>query len=101
LSESQAYRIDHILGFFRIWEIPASGVSGLLGRFSPAVPLQRYELEREGVWDFHRLIKPYIRSHLLEQKLGGSWREVVRRAAVAAVVVVCSCLCSFSFSYSW
>lgn len=33
-----AYRIDHLLGFFRIWEIPASQRSGLLGTFYPAKP---------------------------------------------------------------
>ena len=33
-----AYRIDHILGFFRIWEIPLHYRSGLMGHFSPALP---------------------------------------------------------------
>lgn len=33
-----AFRIDHILGFFRIWEIPAGASSGLLGHFNPALP---------------------------------------------------------------
>lgn len=32
------FRIDHILGFFRIWEIPRGASSGLLGHFSPALP---------------------------------------------------------------
>ena len=36
-----AYRIDHILGFFRIWQIPKESVHGLLGHFSPAMPLAR------------------------------------------------------------
>ena len=36
-----AYRIDHILGFFRIWEIPADAVHGLLGHFNPAMPYSR------------------------------------------------------------
>lgn len=40
-----AYRIDHILGFFRIWEIPADVSSGLLGHFSPALPLSVREIE--------------------------------------------------------
>ncbi len=39
-----AYRIDHVLGFFRIWEIPAEVSSGLLGHFSPALPLSKSEL---------------------------------------------------------
>ena len=42
------FRIDHILGFFRIWEIPVSGKSGLMGHFNPALPYQTGELERMG-----------------------------------------------------
>jgi len=34
-----AYRIDHILGFFRIWEIPLDAVQGLLATISPAFAL--------------------------------------------------------------
>ena len=43
-----AYRIDHILGFFRIWEIPKTAKSGLLGHFSPAVLLSIEEIESQG-----------------------------------------------------
>lgn len=43
-----AYRIDHILGFFRIWEIPKAAKSGLLGHFSPALPLSVEEIENQG-----------------------------------------------------
>ncbi len=43
-----AYRIDHILGFFRIWEIPKTAKSGLLGHFSPALPLSVKEIEKQG-----------------------------------------------------
>ena len=35
-----AYRIDHILGFFRIWEIPIEYSQGTMGHFSPALPLE-------------------------------------------------------------
>lgn len=44
-----AYRIDHILGFFRIWEIPANVSSGLFGHFSPALPLSRDEIAARGL----------------------------------------------------
>ena len=37
-----AYRIDHILGFFRIWEIPGDCSSGILGHFRPSIPLSRH-----------------------------------------------------------
>lgn len=43
-----AFRIDHILGFFRIWEIPANQKSGLMGHFSPALPYSGEELRRQG-----------------------------------------------------
>ena len=39
-----AFRIDHILGFFRIWEIPLTAKSGLAGHFSPALPYSSKEL---------------------------------------------------------
>lgn len=42
------FRIDHILGFFRIWEIPTDAVHGLLGYFNPALPYTVSELEGMG-----------------------------------------------------
>lgn len=36
-----AYRIDHILGFFRIWELPAHAMTGLVGKFRPSIPLSQ------------------------------------------------------------
>ena len=44
-----AYRIDHVLGFFRIWEIPMPHKSGLMGQFSPALGMTREEIEGYGV----------------------------------------------------
>ena len=43
-----AFRIDHILGFFRIWEIPTHAVHGLLGYFNPALPYSADELRGMG-----------------------------------------------------
>ena len=43
-----AFRIDHILGFFRIWEIPCQYKSGLMGHFSPAMPYPEDELRSMG-----------------------------------------------------
>ncbi len=43
-----AFRIDHILGFFRIWEIPVGVKSGLLGHFNPALPYSADELRNRG-----------------------------------------------------
>ena len=44
-----AYRIDHVLGFFRIWEIPVPEKSGLMGQFAPALGLSREEIEAYGI----------------------------------------------------
>lgn len=44
-----AYRIDHILGFFRIWEIPMHAVHGLLGQFDPSLPMSQEEIESYGL----------------------------------------------------
>ena len=40
-----AYRIDHVLGFFRIWEIPINHYYGTLGHFNPGLPLTTQELK--------------------------------------------------------
>ncbi len=72
-----AYRIDHILGFFRIWEIPADAVEGLLGAFNPALPLSAGEIQGFGInFDYDRLIKPYIRQHIVEKMFGEYAGEV-------------------------
>ena len=44
-----AYRIDHVLGFFRIWEIPIHSVHGLLGQFAPSLGMTREEIEGYGL----------------------------------------------------
>ena len=66
-----AYRIDHILGFFRIWQMRQTEVWGLCGHFEPALPYSLQELRLQGVQlDEDRLTRPYIRSTFLEQVLG-------------------------------
>lgn len=47
-----AYRIDHVLGFFRIWEIPVPETSGLMGQFAPALGMSQEEIAAYGV-PFH------------------------------------------------
>ena len=61
-----AYRIDHILGFFRIWEIPLEAVHGLLGYFSPAQPFSEEELRNTFGFPFEqRLTKPAVNDWIL------------------------------------
>lgn len=62
-----AFRIDHILGFFRIWSIPWHAIEGIMGRFVPAIPLQINELfERKISYDRHRYTKPFITEEILK-----------------------------------
>ena len=44
-----AFRIDHILGFFRIWEIPTEYKSGMMGHFNPALPYSPEEISAMGL----------------------------------------------------
>lgn len=53
-THPQVFRVDHIIGFFRIWEIPGDCWSGMMGHFRPCIPIARAELEAKGIWDFHR-----------------------------------------------
>lgn len=43
-----AYRIDHVLGFFRIWEVPTTQIYGVLGHFRPALPFTETEIHNYG-----------------------------------------------------
>jgi 4-alpha-glucanotransferase len=66
-----AFRIDHILGFFRIWSIPIHAVEGLLGLFVPALPITVSEFGEKGIWfDADRFCKPYITDWVLGNIFG-------------------------------
>ena len=72
-----AYRIDHILGFFRIWEIPLQHVQGLLGHFSRALPLSIDELHQWGIaFDEQRMAEPYIHENMLHDFFGEYTEEI-------------------------
>ena len=63
-----AYRIDHVLGFFRIWEIPVSSVHGLLGQFAPALAMSREEIESYGLhFQDDRFTRPFITDWVLDR----------------------------------
>ena len=72
-----AYRIDHVLGFFRIWEIPDFCVDGLLGQFSPALPLTQEEIAAYGLSFRPEFLHPYITEDLLK-KYFGKWTEEIK-----------------------
>lgn len=73
-----AYRIDHILGFFRIWQIPLHSIQGLLGYFNPALPLSVNEINNQGYFfEVSRFTKSYIREYFLNELFGDKTAEVI------------------------
>ena len=62
-----AFRIDHILGFFRIWSIPLESVEGIMGRFVPAIPVDISEFyQRNIAFDHDRYCNPFITHAVIE-----------------------------------
>lgn len=75
----EAFRIDHILGFFRIWSIPAHAVQGLMGHFVPAIPVHYVEFGENGIWfDEQRYCKPFINDEVLYQVFAHEYVEKVK-----------------------
>lgn len=72
-----AYRIDHVLGFFRIWQIPYSQLHGLLGIFNPALPFSVDELRYNyDFWiDIDLQTTPYIMESFLPDFFGEYTQE--------------------------
>ncbi|MDR0553846.1 MAG: 4-alpha-glucanotransferase [Treponema sp.] len=82
----QAYRIDHILGFFRIWASPMGDNTSALGRFIPYIPITRKELEGMG-YDAGRirwLSQPHIPTGEVWDALRKNWAGGFREEDIAA-----------------
>ncbi|MBC7937586.1 MAG: 4-alpha-glucanotransferase [Rhizobacter sp.] len=66
-----AFRIDHILGFFRIWSIPLNAVEGIMGKFVPAIPVHINELNNQSISFLpNRYCRPYIPDHVVNERFG-------------------------------
>jgi 4-alpha-glucanotransferase len=66
-----SFRIDHILGFFRIWQIPMNALEGIMGFFMPAIPVHINELRERGIhFDYHRFCRPFITEEILWRVFG-------------------------------
>lgn len=78
-----AFRIDHVLGFFRIWQIPLHNVQGLLGYFSPSLPFSADEIEQYGLRYRHDFFtRPYITNNVLTQIFGSKANMVAKNFLV-------------------
>ena len=74
-----AFRIDHILGFFRIWSIPAHAVEGILGRFIPALTISINELFAKNIaFETYRYTQPYVTDSFLIE-LFGDKKDAVKK----------------------
>ena len=72
-----AYRIDHVLGFFRIWDIPVDSVHALTGQFSPSLAMTRDEIESYGLpfqEDF--FTQPFIAQWIIDKVFGDNADKV-------------------------
>ncbi len=73
------FRIDHVLGFFRIWAVPAENETGTMGFFSPAHHFTRGDLYAVGFDDgrIRWLSEPHLSRERIESVLGGRTDEFI------------------------
>ncbi|MCW3114715.1 MAG: 4-alpha-glucanotransferase [Segetibacter sp.] len=72
-----AFRIDHILGFFRIWSIPMNAVEGIMGHFVPAMPVHINELIGRGIpFNYDRFCTPFVNDTVLTRFFAGNLHNV-------------------------
>lgn len=72
-----AFRIDHVLGFFRLWQVPRNAASALLGYFHPAIPLTEAGLTAAGIpFSRERYCRPYITDAIITSLFGDQAERV-------------------------
>lgn len=74
-----AYRIDHVLGFFRIWSIPAESTLGTMGFYFPSAFIAQEELRRSGLDDarVQWLAEPHIRGEHIRESFGDLAEDII------------------------
>ena len=72
-----AFRIDHILGFFRIWSIPEDAIEGIMGKFVPAIPVYKHEFESRGIhFNEDRFCEPFITDQIIWELAPGLEQKI-------------------------
>jgi 4-alpha-glucanotransferase len=72
-----AFRIDHILGFFRIWSIPLTQTEGIMGHFEHAIPVHRVEFDERNIYfSAERYTRPFINEAVLWEWFGPNTEKV-------------------------
>ncbi len=75
-----AYRIDHVLGFFRIWATPTTCVHALQGQFAPSLAMTREEIESYGLHFQEKLFTtPFIARWVVDRVFGPHADTVVEK----------------------
>jgi 4-alpha-glucanotransferase len=74
----QAYRIDHVLGFFRIWSIDRYNSDAVLGFFNASIPITRRDLFEIGFTEerLHWFTEPHISEDEARAALGKEYDSV-------------------------
>lgn len=69
------YRIDHVLGFFRIWAVPEGETKAVLGRTEPHLSITRDELKKCTLTDetIRWLSQPHIATRDIEAVNNGDY----------------------------
>ena len=93
-----AVRIDHIVGFFRVWQLPSHAVHATMGHFSPALPLSEEEIGRFGL-SFRKelMTRPFINDRVLDRFFGIHAAYVKEHFSIA-VPMACT-LCAKSLTH--
>ena len=85
----QAYRIDHVLGFFRIWASRREENSALLGRYVPFIPVTSKDFKDLNYDEgrIHWICEPHIPTGEVWDAMRAAWDGGEEAAAASAAMV--------------